>query len=126
MLQAVHIRGLDEGSLNDVAKLFWLTEWVDLSTSVSSLALGKYTLFKYTNLVFKYTNLVFLQSNIDLAGGVWQEHLVFEILKSFKILTKHKYLCVKGLQIRSFCGPDAENTDQKKLRNWTLFKQEYA
>lgn len=32
---AVHIRGLDETSLNDISMKYWLTEWIDLSTKVT-------------------------------------------------------------------------------------------
>jgi len=35
LYQAVHVRGLDEASLNDASKKHWLSEWIELSSKVS-------------------------------------------------------------------------------------------
>jgi len=57
--QAVHVRGLDEASLNDESKKFWLKDWIELSSNVK----GKDISFLAHSAVFKAANFEMLQQN---------------------------------------------------------------
>lgn len=57
--QAVHVRGLDEASLNDESKRFWLQEWIQLSSNVK----GEDVSFLAHSAVFKAANFETLRND---------------------------------------------------------------